>query len=385
MTLLLPCKDDNNEHSCSKTQYEKAQIITHQLKSQIIRPNEEVREEKIISAPGNQLNITKQLKANKITAKTSQVQVEKSKSSPGTRLKDRKRRWRFKHRSNRYNGKASKKIVLMVYLAVLGQNAQCLVTTAIDTSPIVSGDDVILKCTCEDDYFSTMHWLKGSNKQHITAGNFSLQPIKYTSRVDQEGGENIYFLTIQKFSLADVDSYVCECGFSSGVLKLTVSEDMIYLPMNDDTSMNISDTHDAEGETVGIHFRIHRIYPKPKCTVFYENNEILNTVTISMNEISALYMVDINVMGVDCYGFFNVTCSVGSRNYSRSEVVDQCHLGKKKKIVRMIIVGISAFVAIGLTVLFIVWLCRNYLGGQNKIEKIRHLNKIVYQKLRLQK
>lgn len=72
-----------------------------------------------------------------------------------------------------------------------------------------------------------MHWLKGSNKQHITAGNSSFQPTKYTSRVDQKGGENICLLTIHKFSLEDVDSYVCECGFSSGVLKLTVSEDMI--------------------------------------------------------------------------------------------------------------------------------------------------------------
>lgn len=99
-------------------------------------------------------------------------------------------------------------------------------TAEVDTNPVVFGSNVILKCKCKIDKVSDIHWLKGSNKNYLTDGNSSLCPDEYSTRLYQERGEYIYFLIIQKFVIANVDSYICEFGFNQGEITLTLNENM---------------------------------------------------------------------------------------------------------------------------------------------------------------
>lgn len=99
-------------------------------------------------------------------------------------------------------------------------------TAEVDTIPIIFGASVILKCKCMTDTSLDIHWLKGPNKNYLTDGNSSLCPAEYSTRLYQERGEYIYLLIIQKFSLANVDSYICEFGFNKGELTLSLNENM---------------------------------------------------------------------------------------------------------------------------------------------------------------
>lgn len=105
----------------------------------------------------------------------------------------------------------------------------CITATAtVENVPVIFGTNVKLKCVCKRDNFASIHWLKGHNKHYITTGNSSIFPAKYTTSLYQDEGEYIYYLTIHAFSLTDLDFYVCEFGFHSGLITLvSLNENMI--------------------------------------------------------------------------------------------------------------------------------------------------------------
>ncbi|CAC5398178.1 unnamed protein product [Mytilus coruscus] len=243
--------------------------------------------------------------------------------TPIERLSKRKKRFAHKGTTRRKRSKFLSVIFLTfsAFETFKTSDAKDLPKATILTSPIVFREDATFQCSYKcPNALSTVStkWLKGQGKDTIIYGNTSTKGEKYTSTFSHENDIYIYNLTIHNVSVSDLDNYSCEFDFKSAYLKFTMDSKLkfIYIPDNSDIVSNISESK--------LNMRIPMIYPKPKCTVVFNDEDISQLIKQKDKRERTMFSTTMQMSLSGCNINVTMSCILGSRSFNWFQNISQC-------------------------------------------------------------
>ena len=221
-------------------------------------------------------------------------------------------------------------------LVFVGQSTAC-VEWMILSPPIIFGKTVQLLCSpvapnINSNTHNVTAWLGGKDYSTITYNGYTNDPMKYAEirRWHRSKFESI--LQIYKFDELDVNvKYSCSIGGCENGQKLSLTQDTFEYHPDKDTTRVLTNFRNGY---LDIIVKIIKVYPKPKCTIMFNENIISRQLTTktSVNGIFYMVVVEVDQRYIDvCSGQLIVTCAVGKTEIPiHQETFNTCTKTKKE-------------------------------------------------------
>ncbi|XP_071141566.1 uncharacterized protein [Mytilus edulis] len=254
--------------------------------------------------------------------------------------------------------------LFLLLISVLGTYAHGSVTAAIVTKPLVFGEDVTFQCLFNGSESSSppitsIMWIKEPDKVPIANRgiNVSTNKTKYTPTLYKEGTMYMYILTLHNFNFTDLGTYICEFDFEDASItfameKMDKTLSFVYIPNQSDVVFNLTAL-----EPTQLNIWIQKIYPQPKCTVYYKNEDITGTIKYAIELGLTVYSVNMEIVLNECSGSLTISCLIGTRHFTVSNYIQQCCKGNECSTTEIINAQDITLCSLLVAVIILVMLC----------------------------
>ncbi|XP_052074864.1 uncharacterized protein LOC127712461 [Mytilus californianus] len=159
--------------------------------------------------------------------------------------------------------------------------------------PAIFGQNTVLTCHLETIFTNpkdctVRQWSGGPERRGLVYNGYSSDKNKYEE--DVNFGSFEFSLIIKNLTESDINvNYTCSCGFDTSTKKLSLNENLFHYPPT-----GIKVMFSFEYDLLRVFLDIKKVYPVPKCSLYFGNSLILKIVPVTYKTNGFVYSITYN-------------------------------------------------------------------------------------------